>query len=1410
MSDYSGYQIKRAHALGPFASVYEATAPNGGPGRFALKVFHPPAAGNIRRAYAIEGFLLAAERQQKAWKKDGAVLEVLAFGRCAEGAYMVTPWQEHSLEPLAANLAAKGDLLRQVAELLLNTLEQWGAQTGGSHRKLKPANVFLARSGPLAGMTAMLSDPWFLLGAKSDTPRTNDLAAVGMILAQIVRRREVAAWPIEDAPEWKALGRAGKAWLAYVNFLMDPQPASGELTIAEARKRLRAIPKDANPVRTTLIVSGVAAVVLLGGLVAFARFGDPTYMPRPVLELAVKVKNPKAYREEVTESWALLCRAWDTWLADLQSSARRLNNTPELWAPNDPLKTQITAFLAEADQLRPERLVPEAAGKSLGTLANATPDNVREELRKITVYPAVDAAYDKVKVFAVQMERWQRWDELRTLLQLLEARNFTRGAAALRPRVPEPRGAGFKLETAIANTYKLFKELSLDTTGTLLLARRWNAITKLRTDMEGTAGDRVQNAMPRLILERLRDTGSLGNFAESLGEPLDELTRRRQHFLDPQVVRERFIAESLLLKETGDVTEGDFPRWEEELVLFSKVPAAEDPRLVQTLDTASTQLGNTAGELEADAPEGEAGQPETLNRATFDQELAARRAELAALRAPEIVRNDLPDVRAKTGQMQDRFGVLEARVAYTLTLLNPQTWLDKVRQAYGRFNETRQRWAAWQQAAVPATVTADSLRGAANREKFRGLRAQERQVKEFINGLEGPEGLAALTVPDLSGFTPETAAALQQLEAARREQAAAAASAAANWRDSLPTVTWASANVTVREPIEAHRQWLADLPAFATDLDRLAELLAGGFSWTEGVSDVAARLAPRAGLDVLTGRPGESVAESKLLGQLVESNDRGALVAAAQSGKLSRMLTAWRRLGAVAGWPANADDLDVDGGVVESLRKLVPETVRDESRRAGLLDELGRETRVRWNRAARNSAANIEQMSAVFERMAKYGISETDLEEEARANLFVWQFKRSDWGEVELPPLRARRDEFVAKMRALPRAMARPELKRFVDEIDGINLVADKNRPSTPTPKKVNSNWTEVMTDAGLGLTATWHGGGKTVKLEFSVIQPEGDLPPFYLARRAIAVGEFIDLMATAKREDVDAVLAAMPGWAVKESLDKPYNLPVAWRPYVAGNGEYQGFELNSSWFIINTSLVNGLRSPDPAAREKSPEGYRVVEQALSEAPTLRSPLQEMSPEAAKLFAEKILGARLPTPSEWQATVSAVGKPAAGNFRGPNFEALFKFLREYNEGGQAIPWRPNEGIFRPRVAQEGRKVPYPDDGRSSEDRDESRMWFTSVDEGPVTGKFINLTGNVSIYLQDGTNTFYVAGGSVLSPPGIDFTEPRAVEGTTLIGGKAGRDAFSDVGIRPAFEAPPGFKERFKLLELVRKQGFLTW
>jgi hypothetical protein len=143
-------------------------------------------------------------------------------------------------------------------------------------------------------------------------------------------------------------------------------------------------------------------------------------------------------------------------------------------------------------------------------------------------------------------------------------------------------------------------------------------------------------------------------------------------------------------------------------------------------------------------------------------------------------------------------------------------------------------------------------------------------------------------------------------------------------------------------------------------------------------------------------------------------------------------------------------------------------------------------------------------------------------------------------------------------------------------------------------------------------------------------------------------------------------------------------------------------------------------------------------------------------------------------------------------------------------------WRPNEGAFPIMESAAGSAIrrKRADDGQPVETNDQGRLWFAPVDDGPSTYGFINLYGNVWVYLYDAKDpakpTYYVAGGSVLSPPGVDVTEPRKVEASGLIGATRITDeGFTDVGIRPAFDAPPGFRERFKFFVLVRDQKYLT-
>ena len=628
------------------------------------------------------------------------------------------------------------------------------------------------------------------------------------------------------------------------------------------------------------------------------------------------------------------------------------------------MKVALQEFVATANEIRPETLVPEAAiEKRLGVLGNTPPPAVFNELLLTSVGDRVAAAGDRINKLNGQLENWQRWEQMRALQKLMEERGYTQAATALASRLPPARSSAEYGKLNTVRTLKFFNDISLDDTGTLPLAQRWSEITHHSTDME-TSGDRIQKAMSNLILARLADKPSVGDFADSLSGPLEEMRQRRKLFLDPAVVRERFLKESTLQTETTVVTEADFPRWEQELVLFSLVPAADDPRLAAELDASVKRLPVGAADLEPDAPVAEPDGLPTLNTADFDSAFKGLTVNLKTLRERKIVRRDLPDISEETTKAAGAFKLLEQRLEVTLSLLKPEIWLARVAQAVGKFAAAKERWTAWQQATLTG-VTPAVLRN--DRPRFRQLRASERQIREWLDGLEGPAGFGALPPPDLTAASPDTAAALQQLEAARREQAATAVAAAAEWRAALPTTPWAAASAPVRAPLEAHRVWLAGVADFAVSLDRLNTLLVAGFGWPDGVSEVAAGLAKHEGLDQIAGRPAEWNGEAKELARLATINERAGLTTAAQSGGLSRKLMAWRRLGALAGWPAGAEEFDVDGGVVTVMREVIGRDVKDESRRGGLLAELVKETRLRWNRAARTSARNETQLTAMFD-----------------------------------------------------------------------------------------------------------------------------------------------------------------------------------------------------------------------------------------------------------------------------------------------------------------------------------------------------------------------------------------------------------------------------------------------------------
>jgi hypothetical protein len=547
---------------------------------------------------------------------------------------------------------------------------------------------------------------------------------------------------------------------------------------------------------------------------------------------------------------------------------------------------------------------------------------------------------------------------------------------------------------------------------------------------------------------------------------------------------------------------------------------------------------------------------------------------------------------------------------------------------------------------------------------------------------------------------------------------------------------------------------------------------------------------------------------------------------------LSQRLTAWRRLLGLGDWPSGASDLELGATIVAVLRDTVTRDIADGVRRQAVIAEIARGARDVWFHAARESVRGNVDVAAVFDRMDRFGIDERSLEGPMAYNLRLWRLKQEAEKETDIEVLRRHRDEFTTAVQALGVVTSAPEAQAFLQKLGKIELSLDlvenvaqaatdrsglgsllkrvdprrliKGATRQPTLSPRVAGWREEPAEAGLRVTATWNSGGRAVKLDFLLVQPDDATPPFYLAQRVIAVGEFLDLVA-GRPEDGQKVLAALPAWTRSDTLDKPWNKPMAWRP----RSDFRGLELNPTWFYLADAQVKALFD-NAELRARTP----VLDRLVTDKPTARSPLQQLPPEAAQVFARTLLGARLPRPEEWRAvTKQAAAAAPSAHFRGRSFEELWHFLDQYREGGQTVRWRPNEGVFLPLVAAPdgGARRLLVDEGHARPDVSADGLWLAPVDDGPTIGGFVNLIGNVWIYLyDDAARQFYVAGGSALSPPGLDLTEPLKVEVAGRIGARAVTEGFSDVGLRPAFDAPPGVRERFELLRLVREQKYLVF
>ena len=186
--------------------------------------------------------LLASVRRQESAASAGAkgIAPIYASGQNSASVYCVTKRYARSLLFFVkGKVVVSTEGLEHLSRSVLGALKEMQALKLGAHGNLKLSNVLMEKAGNLRSAKFALSDP----APRADAPVSSDLHSLGMIILQLVQRREITAvdWPVDRSAEWNALGPGGEAWRSFCNALLDPALAKMPDPLATIQKKLASL-----------------------------------------------------------------------------------------------------------------------------------------------------------------------------------------------------------------------------------------------------------------------------------------------------------------------------------------------------------------------------------------------------------------------------------------------------------------------------------------------------------------------------------------------------------------------------------------------------------------------------------------------------------------------------------------------------------------------------------------------------------------------------------------------------------------------------------------------------------------------------------------------------------------------------------------------------------------------------------------------------------------------------------------------------------------------------------------------------------------------------------------------------------------------------------------------------------------
>jgi hypothetical protein len=264
------------------------------------------------------------ELQQRAASASSCVAPVVQSGSCEEGGWYATRAYPRNLAKL---LEGRVELSQAwlLAVLLATTRGALALKRacGRSHGALRPHNILLSGTTNLKEAEIVIKDP---LGEDSSAAdlELRDLKAIGMVLYQLVRRREVEErsmiLPLELSPEWKGrFGKQADRWVSLCNRLLDPGLSLDQYALEQLERELIGLEPRAPVSRKQLVAALIvvlcagAATLVVGWFRSRATLQVTSNLPGATvtvssegtvaieaqrLPLSLKVRKGKTYRVE--------------------------------------------------------------------------------------------------------------------------------------------------------------------------------------------------------------------------------------------------------------------------------------------------------------------------------------------------------------------------------------------------------------------------------------------------------------------------------------------------------------------------------------------------------------------------------------------------------------------------------------------------------------------------------------------------------------------------------------------------------------------------------------------------------------------------------------------------------------------------------------------------------------------------------------------------------------------------------------------------------------------------------------------------------------------------------------------------------------------------------------------------------